>query len=374
MKTRAAVLRGVNDLKVEELELDPPQRNEVLVRMVACGLCHSDHHIVSGEVPAPLPMIPGHEGAGVIEAVGDGVDQVKVGDHVLTTFMPACGRCRWCAQGQSFLCDRGAGMLSGLQLDGTYRFHSHAGEDIAQICYLGAFSEHTVVPVDSVVKVPEDVNLESACLIACAVMTGWGAAVRRAQVQSGDVVVVFGIGGLGAAAIQGARLSGASTIIAVDPDPVGHKLKVAEQLGATMVINNASTGSAALVEAVHSVTNGYGADVAILTPGVNSTQIISDGYATIRKGGKLVLVGTPGMMLTEMQLPIIDLILSNKAILGCLYGEGNPHADLPRLLDLYRSGLLKVDELVTTRYQLDDIMTGYDDMNAGRNIRGVVVF
>lgn len=372
MKTRAAVLRGVGDLKVEEVDLDPPRANEVLVRMVAAGLCHSDHHFVSGDVPAPYPVVLGHEGAGIVEAVGDGVTRVGVGDHVIITFIPACGRCRWCANGESFLCDQGAGMLSGRLLDGTCRFHALEGGDIGQVCYLGAFAERTVVPDACVVKVPEDLNLESACIISCGVMTGWGAAVKRAQVRPGDVVVIYGIGGLGASAIQGARLAGAQEIFAIDL--VDSKLDVAKRLGATSGINNGKVSAEEIAEAVRGATNGQGADVTIMTPGVNSTDLIADAYLTIRKGGKLVLVGTPPLSESELRIPVTEFILSGKAILGCLYGSGNPSADLPMLVKLYRSGLLKVDELVTSTYRLDDIMTGYDDMLAGRNVRGVIVF
>lgn len=359
-------------MKVEEVDLDAPRVNEVLVRMVAAGLCHSDHHFISGDVPAPYPLVLGHEGAGIVEAVGEGVTRVGVGDHVIITFIPACGRCRWCASGESFLCDQGAGMLSGRLLDGTCRFHAPGGGDIGQVCYLGAFAEHTVVPDACLVKVPEDVNLESACIISCGVMTGWGAAVKRGQVRPGDVVVVYGIGGLGASAVQGARMAGAQEIFAIDP--VEYKLDVAKSLGATHVINNSKVSAAEIAEAVRRVTSGQGADVTIMTPGVNSSELIAEAYLTIRKGGKLVLVGTPALSVSELRLPVTEFILSGKAILGCLYGSGNPSADLPMLVGLYRSGLLQVDELITRKYGLDDVMTGYDDMLAGRNVRGVIVF
>ena len=217
MKTRAAVLWGLEQKwEVEEVDLDPPGPGEVLVRLAATGLCHSDEHLVTGDLPIPLPVVGGHEGAGTVVECGEGVEELSEGDSVILTFLPSCGRCSYCARGMGNLCELGAALMMGPQIDGTYRFHAR-GEDVGQMCLLGTFSEYTVVPQASVVKIDGGIPLDRAALIGCGVTTGYGSAVRTGEVRAGDTVVVVGAGGIGMNAIQGARIAGALAIVAVDP-------------------------------------------------------------------------------------------------------------------------------------------------------------
>src|SRR6201998_518640 len=233
MKTKAAVLWGVNQKwEVEEVALDGPKEARSLVKLTACGLCHSDHHVVTGDLPAPLPIVGGHEGAGEIVEVGKGVTEVAEGDHVVMSFLPACGRCKPCARGMSNLCDLGAYLMSGAQLDGTCRVHAR-GHDVSQLLLIGTFAEYTVVPTASVVKVEDGVPLDKAALLGCGVTTGYGSVVRTGEAKAGDTVVVMGIGGVGIHAVQGARIAGARSIIAIDP--VEFKRDQSLEFGATHV-------------------------------------------------------------------------------------------------------------------------------------------
>lgn len=373
MQTQAMVLDAEGGaFTLEDLELDGASHREVLVELVACGVCHSDDHSRTGDVPAPTPLICGHEGAGIVREVGPGVTYVKEGDHVAMSFIPACGRCRWCARGQMFLCDRGSMILAGTQLDGTHRFHRADGEAVGQLCMLGAFARHTVVPEDSVVVVPSDLPLEAMSLLSCGVTTGWGAAVRRGEVKPGDVAVVWGIGGVGTAAVQGASHAGASRIFAVDP--VARKLEWATEFGATDAIQNDGQSAADLAGPVMDATNGQGADVVIMTPGVNDADQLSAAYGMVAKGGTLVLVGVTPATFTDLQVPVLDLIMANKAIKGSLYGSANPQHEIGNLISMYRAGQLRLDEMITRRYPLADLNTAFADMFAGEVIRGVLTF
>ena len=236
MKTKAAVLYGVGEKwQIEEVELDPPHAKEVLVRLTASGLCHSDEHLVTGDIPIPFPVVGGHEGAGIVVETGPGVENVKEGDSVVLSFLPACGHCSYCARGMQNLCDLGMFLINGPQLDGTYRFHSR-DKGVGQMCLLGTFSEYTVVPAQSVVKVDDGTALDKAALVGCGVTTGFGSAVRTAETKAGDTVVVMGIGGIGINAVQGARIAGARYIVAIDP--VEFKRTKALELGATHVASS----------------------------------------------------------------------------------------------------------------------------------------
>lgn len=368
MKTKAAAITdpSKHEWDIIEVDLDGPKTGEVLVRFVASGMCHSDEHLRTGDMPTgTVPFIGGHEGAGVVEEVGPGVTGLQVGDHVITSFLPACGHCRFCASRQSNLCDVGANLLMGCLVDGTYRFH-YNGADVGAMCMLGTFSQYAVVSEYSAVKVDQDLPLESVCLIGCGVPTGFGSAVHAGQVEPGDTVVVYGVGGVGINAVQGAAFAGARNVIAVDP--VAFKRETAEQLGATHSAANAEDAAALALE----LTRGVGADKAIVTAGLVYSDLVLNAFNTIRKGGTVVVTGLSDMEHT-LQIPSTMLTLFEKRIQGSLFGSGDPFYDIPRMVDLYRSGDLKLDELITKRYKLEEINQGYEDMNNGKNIRGVIV-
>ncbi|MGV1010037.1 MAG: NDMA-dependent alcohol dehydrogenase [Dermatophilaceae bacterium] len=367
MKTKAAVVHEIGKpMEIEELELTDPRHGEVLVRYTHAGLCHTDWHIPLGDFEARLPIVPGHEGGGIVKATGPGVDRVAVGDHVVCMFIPACGVCRWCAQGMQSICDTGANVLQGALLDGRFPLTGRRG-DYGALSYLGTFSQFGVVPQCSIVRVDEDLPLDKACLVGCGVPTGWGAVVSTAKVKPGETVVVFGVGGIGSNAVQGARHAGARHIVAVDP--VAFKREVAMRLGAT---HTAASGEEALA-LVMDLTRGVGADAAILCPGLTTEEIAAEGFQVISKGGVMVVVGLNKFTLKSVQASAAELALWRKTIKGSLFGDCNPTADIPRLLELYRAGELKVDELVTRTYTLEQVNEGYADMVAGRNIRGVIV-
>ena len=368
MKTKAAVLWfQPGKWEVTDVDLDEPQDHEVLVRMAAAGLCHSDDHLVTGDLMAPLPVCGGHEGAGIVERVGAAVTAVKPGDHVLLQFIPGCGRCRFCASGLQNLCDYGAMIMAGTQFDGTYRMHKD-GQDIAQMALVSTFSEYTVVPELSVVRIPDDIPFAEACLVGCGVPTGWGSAVVSADVQPGDVVVVMGIGGIGINAVQGAKHAGASRIIAVDP--IEFKREKALELGATDAV-------AAIYQAgdlARDLTNGQGADSAIVCVGVITGDNVAEAFSTIRKGGTVCVTGLGKMTDVGVPISLFELSMYQKRIQGVLYGSLSPSKDMLRLLSMYQAGQLKLTELITRTYTLDQINDGYADLHAGRNIRGVITY
>ncbi|MFC4942685.1 NDMA-dependent alcohol dehydrogenase [Pseudonocardia sp. GCM10023141] len=366
MKTTAAVLWELGGKwEVEEVELDPPGPGEVLVELTASGLCHSDEHLVTGDIPISFPMIGGHEGAGRVLEIGPGVTDVEVGDPVVMTFLPSCGRCNNCVRGWTSLCDDGAGATLGPQLDGTYRFHAR-GEDVGQMCLLGTFAKHTVVPVKSVVKIDEGFPLHLAALVGCGVTTGFGSAVRTADLRAGDTAVVIGIGGIGANAVQGAKLAGCRYVVAVDP--LEFKRAKALELGATHVA--ASMDDAWNV--VSELTRGQMAEAAILTPGVIEGEHLQPALQLVGKRGRVVVTALGHPDQDQAALSLMELTLYEKQIRGALFGSSNGQFDVPRLLELYNLGLLKLDELITREYALEEINQGYEDMREGRNIRGLI--
>jgi NDMA-dependent alcohol dehydrogenase len=369
MKTMAAIAWEINTpWIVEEIELDPPGPGEVLVKLAASGLCHSDEHVVTGDIPFDLPLIGGHEGAGVVEAVGADVSWLAPGDHVVFGFIPACGRCYSCSTGHQNLCDYGALLAAGKQIaDGTSRHHAR-GQDVLTMCILGTFAHHTVVNEASCIKIDKDVPLDRACLLGCGVITGWGSAVYAAEVKPGDTVAVVGIGGIGANAIQGARLAGAKRIIAIDP--IEFKREKALEFGATHT-------AASLAEAlplIQELTWGAMANQVIMTMGVGSGAVIAEGLALAAKRGRLVVTNIHPAMEMSANVSLLDLTLMEKQIVGSLFGSGNPRADIPKLMGLYRDGQLDLDGLVTNTYPLEGINEGYDAMRAGTNIRGVLKY
>lgn len=382
MKSRAAVLFGIGqEWKIEEIEVDPPKAGEVIVEWKAAGLCHSDEHLVTGDlVPTPemmalmgmegdlFPAVGGHEGAGVVAEVGPGVTAVQPGDHVSASFVPACGRCRYCSTGRQNLCDLGAGaFLRGMITDGTSR-HRVGGQELTMMAKLGTFSERSCVAEASVIKVDDDLPLEAVALVSCGVATGWGSAVKRADTQPGDTVVVVGIGGIGINAVQGARLAGAKHIIAIDP--IELKREKAMELGAT---HTAASMDDAL-PLVTELTWGQMADRVIMTPGVMYGDLLAGGMNLTGKGGTCVVTGVAPLSQDDAALNLANLTLWNKEIKGTIFGSLNPRFDIPNLLTLYRSGQLKLDELITRTYSLDEINDGYQAMRDGENIRGVIVF
>ncbi|HEY4331495.1 MAG TPA: NDMA-dependent alcohol dehydrogenase [Ilumatobacteraceae bacterium] len=369
MKTKAAILWEVNTpWSVEEIELDPPGPGEVLVKLAASGLCHSDEHLVTGDLPFALPIIGGHEGAGVVQEVGTGVSWLAPGDHVVFGFIPSCGRCVSCSTGHQNLCDLGALMGGGRQItDGGSRHHAR-GTDLGLMCILGTFAHHTVVNEASCIKIDDDVPLDRACLLGCGVVTGWGSSVYAAEVTPGDTVAVVGAGGIGSNAIQGARLAGAKRIIAIDP--VEFKREKAMEFGATHT-------AASMTEAlplIRDLTWGTMANKVIMTMGVGSGAVIGEALALTAKRGRVVVTNIHPAMEYSGNLSFLDLTLMEKQVVGSLFGSGNPRADIPKLLGLYREGQLDLDGLVTNEYTLDGVNEGYEAMRAGESIRGVMKY
>jgi NDMA-dependent alcohol dehydrogenase len=373
MQTRAAVLReSPGKFEIVSVELDAPRRDELLVKMAATGLCHSDEHFQTGDsVAAHYPFICGHEGAGVVEAVGPDTAGWSVGDHVVFSFIPGCGRCRWCAEGRSNLCDLGAFAMRGSRFDDeeSFRCTLDDGTAVGQMCGIGAFAERTTVSVQSAIKVDKDLPLDKVCLLGCAVGTGWGAAVYAAETRPGDVVIVMGTGGVGMNAVQGAAHAGATTVIAVDPVPF--KRETAMALGATHAF-------ATIEEAdgyAKSITNGQGADRAVVTVGVLDGHHVAQAVSAIRKAGTVVVIAVaPGRYDGGIPVHPRELSHMQKRIQGAMFGQCNPRADVPRQIQMYRAGQLRIDELITRTYALDEIVPAYQDVSAGRVVRGVITF
>ncbi len=367
-RTRAAVLHEAGKpWDIVELDLDPPKETEVLVELKAAGLCHSDEHVRAGDSRARLPMVGGHEGSGVVVATGAKVTRVAVGDHIVCSFIPVCGTCRYCQTGRSSLCDRGLFAGVGCLPDQTFRFHEN-GEDVGGLCVLGTFSEYAVVSEWSVTKIHDWLPFDIAALVGCGVTTGWGSAVYASQVRAGDAVVVFGIGGVGINAVQGARFAGAKHLVAVDPVPF--KLEMAEKVGATRTFTDPDEAQDYITE----VTWGQGADHAILTVGVMTADVVDRGIKIVGKGGTITITGIPKQ--GEMTIVQNSAAITGwqKRIQGTIFGSSNPLYDIPRLLSLWESGDLMLNELITRRYKLEEVNEGYQDMLDGKNVRGVIVY
>jgi len=369
MQTDAAVLWETGgQWTIETIELDPPKAGEVFVRIAASGLCHSDEHLVTGDLPFALPIIGGHEGAGTVEEVGPGVTSVAPGDHVVFGFIPACGRCPSCSTGHQNLCDLGQYLGGGRQIsDQTARHHAN-GQDLGLMCLLGTFARHTVVNEASCIKIEPDLPLDKACLVGCGVTTGWGSAVYAADVRPGDNVAVIGVGGIGINAVQGARLAGAERIFAIDP--VEFKRDQAKKFGATHTI--ASLEEAA--EIIGQETWGRMCNKVIVTMGVGRGELLAPALAITGKLGRVVITNITPWTETQVSMSMLDLTLMEKQVVGSLFGSANPRADVPRLLELYKAGQLDLDGLVTRTYPLEDVNQGYQDMRDGKNLRGVLIY
>jgi S-(hydroxymethyl)glutathione dehydrogenase/alcohol dehydrogenase len=364
---KAAVCHELNQpVRVEEVELDAPRRGEVRVRIVAAGVCHSDLSVVHGIIRMKLPLVLGHEGAGVVEEVGEGVTHLARGDKVVLSWVTPCGGCFFCRIGKPNLCELGERINNTNRMpDGSSRVHQD-GRDLNVYSAVGTMAEHAVVPAAAAVQVPSDAPLEKCALLGCAVMTGVGAVFNTAQVTPGSRVVVFGVGGVGLNAVQGAAIAGAERIIAVDTQP--GKLELARTFGATDVIDGSSADA---VKAIRQLTDGRGADYAFEAIGRKDT--IEQAYAATRKAGTCVVIGM-GSLDTRVELRAFLIPLFEKKLLGCWYGGANVHLEIPRLLALYRAGKLKLDQLVTKTYRLAQVNEAFADMAAGVNARGVIVF
>jgi NDMA-dependent alcohol dehydrogenase len=369
MKTKGALLWGVKEeWSVEEIELGDPVAGEVQVQLAASGLCHSDEHLVTGGNPIGFPAIGGHEGAGIVTKVGAGVKSLKEGDHVVLAFIPACGQCPPCSNGHQNLCDLGMHLLGGVAIaDGTHRIIAR-GQGVSPMCLLGTFSPYVTVHESSAVKIDDDIPLDKAALVGCGVTTGWGSSTKVADVRPGETVVVIGIGGVGINAVQGAVAAGAKRVIAIDP--VAFKREKAKAFGATHVFESA----AAAVEQVSEITWGRMAEKAVITVGDIKGEDIEDAMNLIGKGGRVVVTGMGNYADMDVKLNLFMFTLLQKDLQGAIFGGANPRAEIPWLLSMYRDGKLKLDELITSTYALEDINQGYQDMRDGKNLRGVILF
>jgi S-(hydroxymethyl)glutathione dehydrogenase / alcohol dehydrogenase len=365
MKTRAAVFREPHrPFQVETLDLEPPRAGEVLVRVAAAGVCHSDWHLMTGATKHPVPVVPGHEGAGVVEAVGPGVTRVKPGDHVALNWAPNCGGCFYCLNDQPSLCAAYVGPLwNGTLMDGSTRL-SQGGNPVYHFSGLSCFADYAVVPQESCVPLSKEVPLPIAALIGCAVTTGVGAVLNTARVRPGSSVAVFGAGGVGLSVILGARLAGAVHIIAVDRTEA--KLEIARSFGAT----DALLGGPDTADAIRRLTEGRGADYVFEAVGIPALQ--EQAFDAVRPGGTLVLAGIAPMG-SSTNLPGAVLTRQEKTVTGCYYGSANPARDFPRYAKLYLRGRLDLGRLVSRTYRLEQINEAYADMLAGATARGVIV-
>lgn len=368
MKTKGALIWEFNQpWSVEEIEIGDPRKDEVKIQMEAAGMCRSDHHLVTGDIPmAGFPVLGGHEGAGIVTEVGPGVDDFAPGDHVVLAFIPSCGKCPSCQAGMRNLCDLGAGLLAGESVtDGSFRIQAR-GQNVYPMTLLGTFSPYMVVHRSSVVKIDPSVPFEVACLVGCGVTTGYGSAVHTADVRPGDDVAIVGLGGVGMAALQGAVSAGARYVFAVEP--VEWKRDQALKFGATHVYPDINAALMGIAE----VTYGLMAQKVIITVGKLDGADV-DSYLTITaKGGTCVLTAIGSLVDTQVTLNLAMLTLLQKNIQGTIFGGGNPHYDIPKLLSMYTAGKLNLDDMVTTAYKLEQINDGYQDMLNGKNIRGVI--
>ena len=365
MRTKAAVLREFNTpLVVQEVELQAPKANEVSVKMVSSGVCHSDLHIVQGHIPVNLPIICGHEGAGIVTGVGPGPSTVQVGDRVVLSWVSPCGNCNYCATGDPALCLTAIGPSYAGQLhDGTSRFTAPDGTTISHHLMLSTFSREATVPASAAIRVPDDVPLEPLAVIGCAVSTGVGAVVNTGNVQLGDSVAVIGCGGVGLNAIQGARLRGAGKIIGVDI--AEHKLDAARRFGATHTVNASEVETA---ETLIAMTGGLGVDLAV--EAIGHPETVATAIRSLRRGGTAVQVGIAPYG-TEVSVDM-GLLLDERKLLGCYYGSLRPAFDIPRYVELYKAGKLLVDELITAEIDQDGINDALDQFVRGAGIRSLV--
>ncbi|MDE2925731.1 MAG: Zn-dependent alcohol dehydrogenase [Acidobacteriota bacterium] len=366
MKAKAAILFDVGQrLDIREVDVAKPRAGEVLVRMAVGGICHSDLHVMTGHLNAPTPSILGHEGAGTVVETGSGVTSVRPGDNVIPLWRLSCGECEYCTLARPALCAVGMKIRStGRLLDGSSRF-SLDGSEIKHFLGVSTFSEYTVILEKALVKVPKDIPLQQAALLGCAVITGIGAVMNAARVTPGSQVAVFGSGGVGLNVIQGAALAGAEKIIAVDL--LDNKLEMARQFGATHTVNASSDDP---VEQVRSLTEQRGVDYAFEVIGLPKT--VRQAFDSLAKRGEAIVLGVTPLE-TEVSVPIMPLIFEEKVLKGSVYGSSRPRIDIPKLMNLYRAGKLKLDELVTRTFSFDQINEAYAALERGEVARTVVL-
>ena len=358
---KAVLAHALNQLSVTDADLAPPRAGEVLVKMKATGVCHSDLSILNGTIPSPFPIVLGHEGAGIVAQIGAGVTQVSVGDHVVMSFVPQCGECYHCLRSEPYLCTVSA--ADGTLIDGTTRV-SINGEPIYVMSFLGIMAEYAVVPAICAIPITKAIGFQVAALIGCGITTGVGAVLRTAEVKPGSTVAVFGCGGVGLAVIQGARIAAARQIIAVDNNP--EKLTLARELGATDTV----TGEEDAVAAIKALTNRIGVDYAFEAIGLPAT--IEASIKAARRGGMAVLIGV-GRKTERFSVSTLILPLTAKTIRGCMYGSVHPNVDFALYLDMYSRGQLNLDRMITRTYSLDQAAQAFADLEAGINARGVIV-
>ncbi len=365
-RSKAVVARELGaPVSVEQIEVLPPRRGEVMIRLAACGVCHSDLSATNGTIAYPLPLVLGHEGAGVVTAVGEGVSRYAPGDHVVSSFVSICGRCHYCQTGRPQLCVQSLQALYTLP-DGTVRTHDAAGAPLNVFCGCGVMAEYATLHADNLVKIDRQMPLDRAALIACGVMTGFGAAINTARVEAGSIAIVFGCGGVGLNAIQGCAIAGAGMVVAVDTSE--RKLELARRFGATHAFN--VTGADQVGKALYKLTGG-GADYAFDC--VGQGKISEQAFGVLRRGGTAVIVGiaAPGdKIVLNAQL----VAVTEKTLTGSYYGSARPQQDFPRLIGLYRSGRLKLDELITRTYSIDEAPQAFADLAEGQDGRGVILF
>ena len=362
---RAAVLYAPNErMPVKDLEQLPPRNGEVRVKIGAAGICASDHHVMKGETSFPMPIVLGHEGAGVVDEVGEGVSGIKPGDRCILSFVPSCGHCRSCRTGLQNVCD--TNRLTGTkQYDNTFRIFDEEGEEVHQFAKLGVFAESIVCPQQAIYPIPDDVPMDVAALIGCSVTTGVGGVINQPTAKAGMTVAVFGVGGVGLNVLQGARLLNASKIIAVDI--LDNKLEFAYRFGATDVINSRAEDA---VERIVELTDG-GVDMALDAFGHASTT--RSAFDATRKGGTCVVIGIAPEG-SEAEIPMVEIVRNQKTMVGSYYGSASPHETFRTLIDFYQSGKLEIGGLALRKYGLDEINEAYDDLARGADGRGVIVF
>lgn len=368
MKTKGALIWEFNQpWSIEEIEIGDPRKDEVKIQMEAAGMCHSDHHLMTGGIPmAGFPALGGHEGAGIVTEVGQGVEGLAPGDHVVLSFIPSCGTCPSCQAGLRNLCDIGMHLLGGAAVsDGSFRIQAR-GQNVYPMTLLGTFSPYMVVHKSSVVKIDPSIPFEVACLVGCGVTTGYGSAVRTADIRPGQDVAIIGVGGVGMSALQGAVNAGARHVFVVEP--VAWKRDQALKFGAT----HAYPDIGAAFMGVAQTTRGLMAHKVIVTVGELKGADIDSYVNLTAKGGTCVLTAIGSMLENQVTLNLSLLTLMQKNLQGTIFGGGNPHYDIPQLLSMYKAGKLNIDDMITRQYRLEQVNEGYRDMLDGKNIRGVI--